>query len=93
MVILPRNGGMKYLGFVIGCELVEGALTVPAGPGIPELLERLRGTVMGTGSCCVWMSASDLPLLAACSAARNGYIRGTLNPFAAFADLVFGSLD
>ncbi len=41
MVILPRNGGMKYLGFVIGCELIVGALTVPVGPGIPELLEHL----------------------------------------------------
>ncbi len=92
MVILPRNRGMKYLEFVIGCELVEGALTVPVGPGIPELLERLQVMVTGTGSCCVWMSALDLPLLAACSAAGNGYIGGTLNPLAAFADLVSGSL-
>ncbi len=93
MLRLPWNRGMKYLGFVIGCELIVGALMVPVGPGIPELLECLRVTVTGTGSCRVWMSALDLPLLAVCPAAGNGYIGGTLNPLATFTDLVFGSLD
>ncbi len=93
MVILPQNGGMKYLVFVIDCELVVGALMVPVGPGIPELLEHLQVVVMETGSCHVWMSVLDLPFLAACPAAGYGYIGGTLNPLTALADLVFSSLD